>query len=96
MRLALAISTSASAALFLAGCSSGEPDTFKAEPTAPCLKGYGYQVTTDFTTVGGGRGHGGSIEAAGPVVIDGAVLVTSGYLFGGRMPGNVLLKFKAR
>ena len=52
MRLALAISTSASAALFLAGCSSGEPDTFKAEPTASCLRGYGYQVTTDDSKVG--------------------------------------------
>jgi len=54
-----------------------------------------FDTNREFTTVGGGRGHGGSIEAAGPVVIDGAVLVNSGYLFGGRMPGNVLLKFKA-
>jgi hypothetical protein len=50
MRLALAISTSA--ALFLAGCSSGEPNTFKAEPTASCLRGNGYQVTTDNSQVG--------------------------------------------
>ena len=50
MRLALA--TSASAVLFLAGCSSGEPDTFKAEPTASCLRGNGYQVTTDDSKVG--------------------------------------------
>ena len=50
MRLALAVSTSA--ALFLAGCSSGEPNTFKAEPTASCLRGNGYQVTTDDSKVG--------------------------------------------
>jgi hypothetical protein len=50
MRLALAISTLA--ALFLTGCSSGEPDTFKAGPTASCLKGNGYQVTTDDSKVG--------------------------------------------
>jgi len=50
MRLALATSTSA--VLFLAGCSSGEPDTFKAEPTASCLRGNGYQVTTDDSKVG--------------------------------------------
>ena len=37
--------------------------------------------------------RGGSIESAGPVVVDGALLVNSGYLFGGRLPGNVLLKF---
>jgi len=54
-----------------------------------------FDTNREFTTVGGGRGHGGSIEASGPVVIDGAVLVNSGYLFGGRMPGNVLLKFRA-
>jgi hypothetical protein len=35
-----------------------------------------FDTNREFTTVGGGRGHGGSIEAAGPVVIDGAVLVT--------------------
>ena len=50
MRLALTISTFA--VLFLAGCSSGEPDTFKAGPTASCLKRNGYQVTTDDSKVG--------------------------------------------
>jgi polyvinyl alcohol dehydrogenase (cytochrome) len=43
--------------------------------------------------VGGLKGQGGSIESAGAIVADGAVFVNSGYLFGGRMPGNVLLKF---
>jgi hypothetical protein len=50
MRLALAISIAA--ALFLAGCSSGEPSTFKAGPTASCLRGNGYRVTTDASKVG--------------------------------------------
>jgi hypothetical protein len=50
MRLALIISITAG--LFLAGCSSGEPSTFKAGPTATCLKGNGYSVTTDATRVG--------------------------------------------
>jgi hypothetical protein len=50
MRLALTISIAAG--LFLAGCSSGEPSTFKAGPTATCLKGNGYNVTTDDTRVG--------------------------------------------
>jgi polyvinyl alcohol dehydrogenase (cytochrome) len=52
-----------------------------------------FDTNREFKAVGGGTGHGGSIEAAGPVIVDGAVLVNSGYLFGGRMPGNVLLKF---
>jgi hypothetical protein len=50
MRLALTISIAAG--LFLAGCSSGEPSTFKAGPTATCLKGKGYTVTTDDPRVG--------------------------------------------
>jgi hypothetical protein len=50
MRLALTISITAG--LFLAGCSSGEPSTFKAGPTATCLKGNGYRVTTDDAKVG--------------------------------------------
>ena len=50
MRLALTISITA--ALLLAGCSSGEPSTFKAGPTAKCLEKNGYQVTTDDAKVG--------------------------------------------
>jgi hypothetical protein len=50
MRLALTISIMAT--LFLVGCSSGEPSTFKAGPTATCLKGIGFSVTTDDTRVG--------------------------------------------
>jgi hypothetical protein len=40
------------AGLLLAGCSSGEPSTFKAGPTAKCLEGKGYSVTTDDAKVG--------------------------------------------
>jgi len=50
MRLALPILITAG--LLLAGCSSGEPSTFKAGPTATCLKGKGYRVTTDDSKVG--------------------------------------------
>jgi hypothetical protein len=50
MRLALTISITAG--LFLAGCSSGEPSAFKAGPTATCLNGNGYRVTTDDAKVG--------------------------------------------
>jgi hypothetical protein len=50
MRLALPIFIVA--ALFLAGCSSGEPSAFKAGSTATCLRGHGYRVTTDDAKVG--------------------------------------------
>jgi polyvinyl alcohol dehydrogenase (cytochrome) len=52
-----------------------------------------FDTKRDFATVGGNPGRGGSIEAAGPVVVDGTVLLNSGYLFGGRVAGNVLLAF---
>ena len=34
-------------AVLAAGCSSGEPSAYKAQPTATCLRGLGYRVTTD-------------------------------------------------
>lgn len=52
-----------------------------------------FDTAREFDTVNGVPGRGGSIESAGPVVVDGVVLVNSGYLFGGRMAGNVLLAF---
>jgi hypothetical protein len=38
--------------LLLVGCSSGEPSAYKAEPTAKCLRGHGFDVTTDDSKVG--------------------------------------------
>jgi polyvinyl alcohol dehydrogenase (cytochrome) len=52
-----------------------------------------FDTAREFETINGIKAHGGSIEAAGPVIADGLVLVNSGYLFGGRMGGNVLLAF---
>jgi polyvinyl alcohol dehydrogenase (cytochrome) len=52
-----------------------------------------FDTNRSFETVSGDTAHGGSIEADGPVIVDGHVLVNSGYLFGDRMPGNVLLVF---
>lgn len=52
-----------------------------------------YQTNRSFKSVSGRQAHGGSIESDGPVVYQGHVLVNSGYLFGARMPGNVLLNF---
>lgn len=52
-----------------------------------------YDTLREFDTVSGMKARGGSIESAGPVIAEGRVLVNSGYLFGGRMAGNVLLMF---
>ncbi len=54
---------------------------------------WSFDTHGQFDTVGGGKAHGGSIESAGAVVANGRVVVNSGYLFGGRMGGNVLLVF---
>lgn len=53
-----------------------------------------YDTNRPFETISGEKARGGAIEADGPVVVDGVLLVNSGYLFGGRLPGNVLLAFE--
>jgi polyvinyl alcohol dehydrogenase (cytochrome) len=52
-----------------------------------------YQTNRKFTSVAGREARGGSIESDGPVIYRGNLLVNSGYLFGSRVPGNVLLNF---
>jgi len=52
-----------------------------------------FNTAKEFKTVSGEMGRGGSIESDGPVIAHGQVMVNSGYLFGGRMAGNVLLTF---
>jgi len=52
-----------------------------------------FNTAREFETVSGEIARGGSIESDGPVVANGHLLVNSGYLFGGRMGGNVLLAF---
>ena len=54
---------------------------------------WSFDTAREYVTVSGERAQGGSIESAGAMLGDGYVLVNSGYLFGGRMPGNVLLAF---
>lgn len=48
----------------------------------------------EFETVNGVPGRGGSLDGPGPVVVDGTVLVNSGYDMFSEMPGNVLLAFR--
>lgn len=52
-----------------------------------------FDTAREFRTLSGDIARGGSIESDGPVIVGGTVLINSGYLFGGRMAGNVLLAF---
>jgi polyvinyl alcohol dehydrogenase (cytochrome) len=47
----------------------------------------------EFETVNGKPAHGGSMDGAGPTVVNGMVFVNSGYNQFGGMPGNVFLAF---
>ena len=49
----------------------------------------------EFPTVNGQPAHGGSIDCAGPAIVNGMVFVSSGYGQWGGKPGNVLLAFSA-
>lgn len=54
-----------------------------------------FNSLADFETVSGEVARGGAIESDGPVVARGHLLVNSGYQFGARLPGNVLLVFES-
>jgi polyvinyl alcohol dehydrogenase (cytochrome) len=54
---------------------------------------WGTDTTREFQTVNGKPARGGSLDAAGPAVVNGMVFVNSGYGQWGGMPGNVLLAF---
>ncbi len=55
-----------------------------------------FDTAKTFDTVSGQTAHGGSIDVAGPVIVNGMLFVNSGYGQWGGMPGNVLLAFSAR
>jgi polyvinyl alcohol dehydrogenase (cytochrome) len=52
-----------------------------------------FDTAREFPTVNGKPARGGSIDATGPAVAGGLVLVNSGYNQFGGMPGNVMLAF---
>jgi polyvinyl alcohol dehydrogenase (cytochrome) len=52
-----------------------------------------FDTAREFDAVNGIKGHGGSIDGPGAVVVNGMVYVNSGYLRQGGMPGNMLLAF---
>ena len=49
-----------------------------------------------FDTINGQTAHGGSIDVAGPAIVNGTIFFNSGYGTWGGMPGNVLLAFSAK
>jgi polyvinyl alcohol dehydrogenase (cytochrome) len=54
-----------------------------------------FNTETSFHTVNGVAANGGSLDGAGPVIVDGMVYINSGYPRFGGAAGNVLLAFEA-
>lgn len=52
-----------------------------------------FETAHEFSTVNSITARGGSLDGAGPVIVDGMLYVNSGYPRFGGMPGNVLLAF---
>jgi len=52
------------------------------------------ETAVPFDTVNGVPGHGGSIDVAGQVIVDGWLYVLSGYSMFGQLSGNVLLAYR--
>lgn len=91
------------------GCSPAQPGAVTAIPGAVFagsvdghLRAYSsedgkvlwdFDTARDFETVNGVKGHGGSIDGPGAIVVKGMVFVTSGYVRQAEMQGNVLLAF---
>lgn len=73
--------------------SGGIDGHIRAYSTSDGAVLWDFNTARDYETVNGEKGKGGSLDAAGPTVVDGILYVNSGYgLFRG-MPGNVLLAF---
>jgi polyvinyl alcohol dehydrogenase (cytochrome) len=53
-------------------------------------------TTVSMRGFNGIEGHGGSMNAIGPVAHDGMVYVASGYAFAAHMPGNILMALKPK
>ena len=53
-----------------------------------------FNTAIDFSAFTNVPSNGGSIESDGPVVIDNNIFINSGYQYGGRLGGNVLLNFE--
>jgi polyvinyl alcohol dehydrogenase (cytochrome) len=55
-----------------------------------------FDTAHEFKTVNGVAAKGGSMGSAGATVANGMLFVGSGYVFGGGVPGNLLLAFSAQ
>lgn len=53
-----------------------------------------FNTAIDFSSFTNVPSNGGSIESDGPVIIDNNIFINSGYQYGGRLGGNVLLNFE--
>ena len=76
--------------------TSGWDGILRALATADGKVLWQFNTAQDFKTVNGVAARGGSMGGPGPTVANGMVYVPSGYaMFGGALPGNVLLAFSA-
>ena len=73
--------------------SGSEDGHLRAYSTSDGKIVWDYDTAHEYSTVNGVAGHGGTIDVAGPVVVDGMVFSVSGYPSRGGMSGNVLLAF---
>jgi polyvinyl alcohol dehydrogenase (cytochrome) len=75
-----------------AGSSDGHLRAYSSEDGKVL---WDFDTAREFATVNGVKGHGGSIDGPGAVVVKGMVFINSGYLRQAEMQGNVLLAFTA-
>jgi hypothetical protein len=66
---------------------------FSAHASEDGSKLWEFDTLKDFITVNGMPAVGGSIDSAGPVIVDDWVFVNSGYSQHGQMAGNAILAF---
>ena len=69
---------------------------FSAHSTVNGNKLWEFDTLRGYQTVNGNPAAGGSIDAAGPVIVDDWVFVNSGYSQHGQMAGNVILAFSIK
>jgi polyvinyl alcohol dehydrogenase (cytochrome) len=83
--------TAAWPGVIFSGSVDGHLRAYSAEDGAIL---WDFDTAREFETVNGVKGHGGSIDGPGAVVVNGMVFVNSGYARQNGMPGNVLLAFE--
>ena len=69
---------------------------FSAHSTVNGNKLWEFDTLRGYQTVNGNPAAGGSIDAAGPVIVDDWVFINSGYSQHGQMGGNVVLAFSIK